>query len=160
MARDISVGIDALAQKMAYRQAEQNQMQWRDLRNKIDSLLLSTNILKSDEARKACLQLDTLSKEERETFIIQNWGPNYLNRVFPLLHQLTVLENHINSSNKEETPNIPIEEVQAEAEKILKPSKNKPKPKKQNKSNKQQETQEDEKLLSELEELQEDDIDA
>lgn len=98
MAKDIATGVDSIVKRMTARQQEQESMQWRDLRNKIDSLLLSTNVLKTDDARRACLELDTMSPEARETFITHRWGPNYLIRVSPLLHQLQVLENHINKA--------------------------------------------------------------
>jgi len=96
MAKEISTGIDNIVQHLSDKQEEQSQMQWRDIRNKIDSLLLSTNIIKSDEARKRCLELDTMEPEEREIYVQQNWGPNYLERISPLLHQLKILEKRLN----------------------------------------------------------------
>lgn len=95
MAKEISTGIDDIVQHLEGKQAEQSQMQWRDLRNKIDSLLLSTNVLKSDEARKKCLDIDALSPADREVYIKQYWGVNYFERVRPLLHQLSILENRL-----------------------------------------------------------------
>lgn len=106
MAKEIATGIDNIVQHMNEKQDEQSQMQWRDLRNKIDSLLLSTNVIKSDETRKKCLELDTMASDDRETFIKQTWGPNYLERVRPLLHQLKVLENRLFGPDSSESQSV------------------------------------------------------
>lgn len=95
MSKEISTGIDKIMQRMGEREEEQSQMQWRDIRNKLDSLLLSTNVLKSDEARRKCLEIDNMEPESRREYISTNWGPNMLNKVDPLLYQLSVLENSL-----------------------------------------------------------------
>lgn len=75
---------------------EMAQKSWRDLRNKLDSILLSTNVVKGDEARKRCLALDTMVLDERISHIKTNWGSSYAERTLPLIHQLEVLEKQIN----------------------------------------------------------------
>lgn len=69
---------------------------WRDIRNKLDSILIGTNVLKGDEARKKCQLIDTLKTDERIAHIQSNWGSNYVERSRPLIHQLDVLEKVIN----------------------------------------------------------------
>lgn len=69
--------------------------QWRDLRNKIDSILLSGTSLKADEVRKACRQLDDMPADQRSEFIVQKWGPICYDKVEPLLLQLHFLEQQM-----------------------------------------------------------------
>jgi hypothetical protein len=101
--KSIQTGIEKLIQHNNKRQTEQSDLQWRDLRNKMDSLLLRTNVLKTDEARKACLALDTMPPEERVEYIRSKWGPQYVQKVEPLLYQLAILEKHIATAKPNET---------------------------------------------------------
>lgn len=66
---------------------------WRSLRNKIDSLLLSGNTLKSNEAMKLCHMLDSMDHESRKKHVLAYWGPQYAARCEPLLQQLESLES-------------------------------------------------------------------
>lgn len=99
MAKGIANGINELVNQLSAKEGAQIQGQWRSIRNKVDSLLLSTNSMagRSDEIRKLCLQLDNMTPEEREKHITTYWGANYLARVEPLLHQLKILESYLNS---------------------------------------------------------------
>jgi hypothetical protein len=97
MAKSIEDGVSKIAQLLKDNSSidEQQLHSWRDLRNKIDSLLLSTNVLTTNEAKQRCLEIDTMENEKRREFIATNWGPLYLQKVEPLLHQLNVLEIQI-----------------------------------------------------------------
>lgn len=97
MARDIETGIDSIAKHLQEKQVTASEHQWRDLRNKVDSLLLSSNVLKSDESRRACLEMDDMVHDERVRHITRLWGKAYLDRVMPLLHQISVLEKRLNN---------------------------------------------------------------
>ncbi len=65
--------------------------QWRDLKNKIDSILKSSH-RKTDEVKVICTKLDESNHEDRCRIIVENWGEQYLNKVMPLLQQLRCLE--------------------------------------------------------------------
>lgn len=90
----IDNGVDKLtaAHKKSVLSAPDIARQWRDIKNKIDSILKS-NHRKTDELKNLCVQLDDKSHEERCKFITENWGIQYLNKVSPLLQQLTSLES-------------------------------------------------------------------
>lgn len=92
MAKNIQDGVEQIKTHLQENQDDQRLRAWRDLRNKVDSLLLSTNVFKSDEAKRQCLELDTMNGDERKEHISKFWGPAYLLKTEPLLHQLTVLE--------------------------------------------------------------------
>lgn len=79
----------------ASKQIELCEKSWRDLRNKLDSMLIGNNIIKGDHARKMCQELDLLSTDERLAHITKNWGPNFANKANTLLPQLEVLEKEI-----------------------------------------------------------------
>ncbi len=99
VARAMMSGVDKIASNntlASLSQIELHEKAWRDIRNKLDSMLIGTNVLKGDAARKSCLAIDTLSAEDRHAHILSNWGPNYAERARPLLHQLQVLEKEIN----------------------------------------------------------------
>lgn len=65
--------------------------QWRDIKNKIDSLLKSGN-KKTDEMKAICVSLETQNHENRCQTIIDYFGIQYLNKVMPLLQQLKNME--------------------------------------------------------------------
>lgn len=65
--------------------------QWRDLKNKIDSILKSGN-RKTDEVKNICTKLDESNHDNRCKIIVEHWGQQYLNKVMPLLQQLKCIE--------------------------------------------------------------------
>ena len=89
MNKEIVSGVDALAQSLNRDQTDQ----WRSFRNKLDSLLMSGKILKTDQVQAACNQLDAMNYTERLDYITKIWGPMYAQKAEPLLHQLQVLES-------------------------------------------------------------------
>jgi hypothetical protein len=66
--------------------------QWRNTKNKIDSLLKSGN-KPTDELKTVCVMLEAMNHEDRCKKIIEYWGIQYLNKVMPLLQQLSSLES-------------------------------------------------------------------
>lgn len=97
MSKNIKNGIEQLVAKSS--QNEQFNRSWRDLRNKLDSSLMLTNVLKGDAVRKLCLQLDGLSKPERFKLIQDNWGVQQAEKSRTLLEQLDILEKEIAKQN-------------------------------------------------------------
>jgi hypothetical protein len=96
MSRNIDDGVNKIAEILRDSHFdEQTLHSWRDLRNKIDSQLLSTNVITTNEAKRKCMRLDTLNDEKRKELIANEWGPLYLQKVEPLLHQLSVLEKQM-----------------------------------------------------------------
>lgn len=102
MAKDIQTGIDKTLEVLNQRQTDELNASWRDLRNKLDSMLLATNVLKSNEAMRACRVLDTMTPEERTQHIQGNWGPQYLERAQPILVQLEMLEKKLAAAKESE----------------------------------------------------------
>lgn len=96
-ARDIATGIEHLAaQKRANeKQNAQLSKQWKDIRNRIDAILMSNNAMKTTEMRMNCFALDQMTSEDRGNHISEHWGPLYLQRVTPLLQQLATLEQQL-----------------------------------------------------------------
>jgi hypothetical protein len=97
---DIETGVEKAATALERRQRAEMSHQWRELRNKLDTLLLSTNVMKTNEIRQECLKLDTMDTEQRRVHIKQRWGPVYLERAEPMLIQLEALEKHIAQHEK------------------------------------------------------------
>ena len=64
-------------------------------RGKLDSILLSNNLIKSDETRKHCVEMIAMKPSKREEHILQIWGPLYLGKAKPLLIQIEQLENQL-----------------------------------------------------------------
>ncbi len=100
MAKGISSGIQQSMNnngknKEVISQINLLEKQWKEFRNKIDSILISNNIMKNSEVRLNCLKLDTMTHQERMDHIQNSWGPMYLDKVMPLLLQLVTLENQI-----------------------------------------------------------------
>ena len=96
--RAINSGVDKIVASNTLASLSSTEMyerSWRDLRNKLDSLLIGTNVLKGDAARKNCQLLDGMTTDERISHITLNWGQNYTERARPLIHQLEVVENEI-----------------------------------------------------------------
>jgi len=96
---DLENGIEKAAAALAGHQREEVSTQWQLMRNKLDSLLLSTHTLKTDEVRRFTLQIDSMDYEQRRTFINANWGSVCLERCVPILIQLEALEKHIAKQN-------------------------------------------------------------
>lgn len=92
MAGDIHDGVQQIEALLAEKHEEGLAATWRDLRNKLDSMLLSTNILKTNECKRACAVLDSMTTEERSEHISQTWGPLYLEKAQPILIQLESVE--------------------------------------------------------------------
>jgi hypothetical protein len=73
--------------------AQDNELarQWHNVRNQVDVLLMGKG-LKTAELRQQCLALNELTSQEREDYILQHWGPVYLQKAAPLLGQLDHIE--------------------------------------------------------------------
>ena len=100
MAKDIATGIEKTLESLNRQQAEGLDKQWRELRNKLDSLLLSTNVMKTNVAMRSCRSLDTMTPEDRATCINTQWGPQYFQKAQPMLVQLEMLEKKIAAANE------------------------------------------------------------
>jgi len=95
---NISTGIEQLVgarSTPSEKQIEQHERAWRDIRNKLDSMLIGTNVIKGDTVRKQCQELDSLDQEGRYNHIVARWGKQYAERSRPLLHQLDSVEREI-----------------------------------------------------------------
>lgn len=95
MSNDIKTGIDKIAETMNFRSSEEIANSWRTMRNKLDSMLLASRALKSDDIMIACRLIDNMSTSEREQHILTIWGKLYLDRARPILTQLQILEDAI-----------------------------------------------------------------
>lgn len=94
----INAGIEQLVgEKLSPSQVQLNQHEkaWRDLRNKLDSMLIGTNVIKGDNIRKRCQQLDSLDLQGRYNHINSNWGRQYAERAMHTLQQLEAVEREI-----------------------------------------------------------------
>lgn len=91
----IQSGTEKLVEILDSRRDEQQTKQWRDTRSRLDSILISTHSVKSDEARKLCQQLDDMDIEARQGHIRAHWGGTALNKAMPLLQQLDALERYM-----------------------------------------------------------------
>ena len=78
-------------------QLDQIAIQLGTFRTKLDSLLVSNNLIKSDETRQHCVELITMKPDKREEHISQIWGPLYLEKAQPLLIQIQKLEEQLAS---------------------------------------------------------------
>lgn len=96
-AKGISTGIEHLARqkKAIEKQSVQLSKHWKEIRNKIDAVLMSNNVMKSTEVREKCFALDQMNNEARITYITEQWGPLYLQKVTPLLQQLHTIEQQM-----------------------------------------------------------------
>ncbi len=89
--KNVNLGIE----KLVERKADVDDLllkSWRDLRNKLDSLLIGNNVLKSGEIRKLCQQLDGMTTEDRNNHITTYWGSLYAEKSMPLLLQIESVE--------------------------------------------------------------------
>jgi hypothetical protein len=95
MAKGISNGIDRMVSQRKsdnQRHTEQLAKQWKELRNRLDTVLMTNNVLKGNDLRQRCLAMDQMTFLERQAHITEHWGPMYLNKVLPILQQLETLE--------------------------------------------------------------------
>jgi hypothetical protein len=102
MAKGIHTGIEKMVKGVkpaVQKQAEQLARQWQEIKNRLDIILVSNNVLKGTALRQKCLALDGMSYEERQQFIQEQWGPLYLQKTMPLLQQLDTLERAITPTN-------------------------------------------------------------
>lgn len=97
MAKDINSSAAAIAASLE-RRFELQSTSWRSLRSKLDSVLMATNVLKSNDSMKACQSLDTMTTEQRKAHILRNWGPMYVTKAEPILIQLELLEKQIDKT--------------------------------------------------------------
>ena len=97
MSKQISNGIDQLVKNTnSYnKQIELHEKSWAVLRNKLNSILLSTNAIKRDELIRLCQAIDAKGYNERYQYILENWGINYAEKSKPILHQLETVEHEI-----------------------------------------------------------------
>ena len=96
--KGINSGVEKLAGERITsieKQLNQHEKAWRDLRNKLDSLLIGTNVIKGDVVRKQCQDLNLMNTENRYNHIISQWGIQYAEKARPLLHQLEILEREM-----------------------------------------------------------------
>lgn len=89
--KNVNLGIEKLVERKAGVD-DLLEKSWRDLRNKLDSLLIGNNVLKSGEIRKLCQQLDGMTTEERSSHITAYWGSLYAEKSMPLLLQIESVE--------------------------------------------------------------------
>jgi hypothetical protein len=80
--------------------------QWREIRDKINSILLSSKAMTIDKARSLCTSMDTSEDETRRRIIKESWGPLYLHKCAPLLYQLNMLEKHIKATTELKEKNL------------------------------------------------------
>lgn len=92
MARQIATGIEQITQVLSKDQSDSLSDGWKDLRNKLNILLMSNNTMKTNETTAACQALDQLSHQARIEYIQANWGPLYAERCMPILLQLQNIE--------------------------------------------------------------------
>jgi len=101
VAKSISTGVEKTLEVLEKRQVEELNTSWRTMRSKLDCLLLATNVLKSNDAMRACRIIDTMTPDEREQHIATNWGPQYLEKARPMLIQIEMIERKIQKNNEE-----------------------------------------------------------
>lgn len=93
--KNVNLGIEKLVERKAGVD-DLLEKSWRELRNKLDSLLIGNNILKSSEIRGLCQQLDGMTTEERTNHIATYWGSLYAEKSTPLLLQIESVEKTLN----------------------------------------------------------------
>ncbi len=93
----ISTGIEHLItqQKTAAKMSEQLGKRWKEIRTKINQMLLSGPGVKSDEHRQYALALDTMPHADRADHIKKYWGAVCYDKVVPLLQQLATVESQL-----------------------------------------------------------------
>lgn len=92
MSKNIANGVEQLIKLEKANRQETLSTGWKELRNKLDIMLLSNNVMKTNETTIACKALDNMSHEERIKYITSTWGPLYAEKATPILLQLQHLE--------------------------------------------------------------------
>ena len=100
MTKGISTGINQLVDNKnpIDKQLSQYTKSWREFKNRLDSMLICTNIMKGDIVRKLCQDLDSLDSDGRYKHIEAYWGKQYADTARPLLSQLETIEKEIGLS--------------------------------------------------------------
>jgi len=99
---DIENGIEKAAAALEGRKNAEASTKWRELKHKLDSILLTTNVMKTNDIRENCASLDDMNIDERSAHISGLWGPIYLQKCQPILFQLRTLEQHIAKQEQDE----------------------------------------------------------
>lgn len=102
MAKGFSSGVEQIVGQKLSDHEKQQQLYtktWRELRARLDSMLIGTNVLKGDVVRKQCQAIDSLDKDGRIQHITNIWGRLYADRAMPLILQLETVEKQIDSVN-------------------------------------------------------------
>lgn len=94
MTRSIKDSMGSITNKRTEDQIKKDLLskQWYECKHKMDGLLLSGNVLKSEATRQVCQQMDQMTTEERLEFIELNFGIQHLKMVEPLVYQLNTIE--------------------------------------------------------------------
>lgn len=92
MSRSIANGVDKLLKSEKDNRTETLSAGWKELRNKLDIMLLSNNVMKTNETTKACKAIDQMTHDERINYIAGTWGPLYAEKSMPILLQLQHIE--------------------------------------------------------------------
>tara|TARA_R110000751_G_scaffold41702_6_gene97610 strand:+ start:3229 stop:3504 length:276 start_codon:yes stop_codon:yes gene_type:complete len=67
---------------------------WKDIKCKLDSMLVTNNLLSSENTKLLCNQLADVEHNERINIILQYWGKPFKDKAMPLLLQLKCLEEN------------------------------------------------------------------
>lgn len=98
MSKDISTGIDKIIKSEKRVQLDSLATGWKSIKDKLDILLLTNNVMKTNDTMIACRKIDDLTHEERVVYINDTWGPLYTEKSMPLLLQMKQIENLITKS--------------------------------------------------------------
>ena len=94
MSRTLGNAVSKIVTKRTEQQIQADLMnkQWHDIKHRIDGILTSGNILKTEDVKTLCQAMDTMDLAERILHIEANFGAQYLRLVEPLIHQLSAIE--------------------------------------------------------------------
>lgn len=95
---------------------EQFQSSSLHIRGQIENMLLTNNVVVTASIRQLCNTLFTLGKEERTTFLNNNWGPLYTQKVEPLFNRLDSLAEDYTRMLGANTPSVSTEPLSPSAE--------------------------------------------
>lgn len=85
-------GVETIKETMANKYDVTISSRWQDIKNKMDSVLTSSNAIRSNDALRMCAQLNNMEHEDRVKFIEAKWGKQCLEKVSPMLYHLRQLE--------------------------------------------------------------------
>ena len=91
--RRIANGVEIIKEALSDKKQFTLDSRWQDIKNKLDSILTSSNAMKSNEALVHCAKLNTMGHDERTKFINERWGSQCLGKVAPMLAQLHQIES-------------------------------------------------------------------